>query len=319
LAITVILSVLTVGGLKALFATVMRPDFTGDELVYSMRPLMTANNARLVQQADLSDPSKMAPELQLDAIKKRGMLRVGVFTDRLPFVFLNGAGQLVGFEVEMAQLLARDIGVEVEFVEIKDLRDVSRLLVTNRFDVAMAGMVVTPERIGDMLFSNPYLDETFAFVVKDHLREEFSSWANIRDLGPFTVAIPELPYFVERVRARAPSLKLEIVGTIKQIEDRMKDGTLDAIALPAERGSVLTLLYPKFTVVVPEPGIIKIPLAYPVAGRDQDWLRFINTWIDLKRRDGTVDALYAHWILGKQASKRQPRWSIIHNVLHWMD
>ena len=180
-------------------------------------------------------------------------------------------------------------------------------------------MVVTPERAGEMLFSEPYLDETLAFVVKDHLREEFSSWANVRDLGVFPVAIPDSPYYVEQIKRRAPALKLELVDTINQIEDGLKKGTFDAVALPAERGSVLTLLYPKFTVVVPEPGIVKIPLAYPVARRDQDWVQFVNTWIELKRRDGTIDALYDHWILGKQAGKRQPRWSVIRNLLHWVD
>jgi Na+/H+-dicarboxylate symporter/ABC-type amino acid transport substrate-binding protein len=318
LAITVILSVLTVGGLRALFTTVMRPNFAGEELVYSMRPLMTANNARLVTETDLGE-SKMPAGSLLDVINKRGILRVGVFTDRLPFVFLNGAAQLVGFDVEMAQLLARDMGVKAEFVEIKDLHEVPRLLAANQLDVVMAGTVVTPERIAGLLFSNPYLDETFAFVVKDHLREKFSSWASVRNLGGFSVTIPRLPYFIEKVRARAPSLKLEIVGTITQIEAGMKDGTLDAAALAAERGSVLTLLYPKYTVVVPEPGIIKIPLAYPLAGHDQDWLRFINTWIELKRRDGTIDALYGHWILGKQAVASKPRWSILRDVLHWVE
>jgi len=193
------------------------------------------------------------------------------------------------------------------------------LLATGRLDLAMAGIVVTPERAGEMLFSEPYLDETLAFVVKDHLREEFSSWANVRELGAFSVAVPNLPYYVEQIRRRAPALKLELVDTINQIEDGLKKGTFDAVALPAERGSVLTLLYPKFTVVVPEPGIVKIPLAYPVARRDQDWVQFVNTWIELKRRDGTIDALYDHWILGKQASKRQPRWSVIRNLLHWVD
>jgi len=56
-----------------------------------------------------------------------------------------------------------------------------------------------------------------------------------------------------------------------------------------------------------------------VAHRDQDWAYFLNTWIELKRRDGTIDALYGHWILGKQAGKRQPRWSIMRDVLHWVD
>jgi ABC-type amino acid transport substrate-binding protein len=107
--------------------------------------------------------------------------------------------------------------------------------------------------------------------------------------------------------------------SIKQIEDGLKNGTFDAVVLPAERGSVLTLFYPKYTVVVAEPGIVRIPLAYPVAARDQNWASFLNTWIELKRRDGTIDALYGHWILGKQTGKRQPRWSVIRNVLGWVD
>jgi ABC-type amino acid transport substrate-binding protein len=226
---------------------------------------------------------------------------------------------LVGFDVEMAQLLGRDLGVKAEFIEIKELSELPRLLAANRFDAAMTGIVITPERATGMLFSDPYLDETFAFVVKDHLREEFSSWANIRNLGAFAVAIPDLPYFIERVKARAPELKLEIVDSIGSIDEGMKAGTLDAMALAAERGSVLTLLNPKYTVVVPEPGIIRIPLAYPLARRDQEWVQFVNTWIELKRRDGTIDALYGHWVLGKQAGKRQPRWSIVRDVLHWVE
>lgn len=52
-------------------------------------------------------------------------------------------------------------------------------------------------------------------------------------------------------------------------------------------------------------------MTYPVARRYQEWAHFINTRIELKRRDGTIEALYGHWILGKQAAKRQPRWSIM--------
>ena len=138
----------------------------------------------------------------------------------------------------------------------------------------MTGAAVTPERAGEMPFSEPYLDETLAFVVKDQLREEFSSWASIRDLGAFPVGVPDLPYYIDRVKTRAPALKLQVVDTTKQIEDGLKEGRFDAVVFPAERGSVLTLLYPKYTVVVPEPGIVKIPLAYPVARRDQDWASF---------------------------------------------
>jgi Na+/H+-dicarboxylate symporter/ABC-type amino acid transport substrate-binding protein len=319
LVITVVLSVATLGGLRMLFNTALKPTFAGEELVYSMRPLMIHQEARLIKQADLSDAVEKPAGSVVDSIKKRGVLRVGVSAYRLPFVFVNRKHSLVGFDVEMAQLLGRDLGVKVEFIEIEDMPALPRLLATGRVDLAMTGFAVTPERASEMLFSEPYLDETLAFVVKDHLRDQFSTWTDIRELGAFPVAIPNLTYYTDQVRTRAPELKLTLVDTIAQIEADLKRETFDAVAMPAESGSVLTLLYPKYTVVVPEPGIVKIPLAYPVARRDQEWAQFINTWIELKRRDGTIEALYGHWILGKQAGKRQPRWSIIRNVLHWVE
>ncbi len=45
---------------------------------------------------------------------------------------------------------------------------------------------------------------------------------------------------------------------------------------------------------------------------------FINTWLELKKRDRTIDALYDYWILGKNAVPQQPPWSVLRNVLHWV-
>jgi Na+/H+-dicarboxylate symporter/ABC-type amino acid transport substrate-binding protein len=319
LIITVVLSAALLGGLRTLFSTALKQSFAGEELVYGMRSLMNFSEPRIVKQADLRNDAGGETSSILNAIKKRGVLRVGVFTDRLPFVFLNREQKLVGFDVEMAHHLARDLGVKVEFVELEALAALTPLLAAGRIDLAMTGLPVTPERAGEMSFSAPYLDETLGFVVKDHLRDRFSSWANIRELGSFAVKIPNLPYYVDQIRRRAPTLKLDLVETLNEIENGLRQATLDAVVLPAERGSVLTLLYPKYTVVVPEPDTVKIPLAYPVARRDQEWTQFVNTWIELKRRDGTVDALYGHWILGKHADKREPRWSVIRNLLHWVD
>jgi hypothetical protein len=62
---------------------------------------------------------------------------------------------------------------------------------------------------------------------------------------------------------------------------------------------------------------VQVPLAYPVA--DAEMAAFVNVWIDLARKDGTIQSLYDHWILGRTAAPRAPRWSIIRNVLHWVD
>ena len=94
---------------------------------------------------------------------------------------------------------------------------------------------------------------------------------------------------------------------------------LDAILFTAERGSAWSLLYPKYSVTVPGPGRVGVPLAYLVGRRDQEMARFVSTWIELKKNDGTIEELFEYWIKGKNASKQTPRWSVIRDVLHWVD
>ena len=67
--------------------------------------------------------------------------------------------------------------------------------------------------------------------------------------------------------------------------------------------------------VVPEPGRVKVPLAYAVSLGNGAMVRFLNTWIQLKRKDGSIDALLQHWILGRDA--RKTKRSVLHDVLGW--
>jgi ABC-type amino acid transport substrate-binding protein len=182
-------------------------------------------------------------------------------------------------------------------------------------DMAMSGVVISPERATSVLFSAPYVDETLAFVMPDHLRDHFTDWSTIRELGAIRVAMPNSPAYIRVVKARAPNVEIVPLNNFNEIFAR---DDVAAYVLPAERGSVLTLLNPAYSVVVPRPDTIKLPIAIGVARRDERWAAFINTWLELKRRDGTIDALYRHWILGQQAAPRTPRWSVIHNVLGWM-
>lgn len=48
-------------------------------------------------------------------------------------------------------------------------------------------------------------------------------------------------------------------------------------------------------------------------------MEFVSNWIELKRKNGTIDSLYEYWILGGGSRDREPRWSIILNVLGWVE
>jgi Na+/H+-dicarboxylate symporter/ABC-type amino acid transport substrate-binding protein len=315
--ITVALTAATLGGLRLAFGALLAQGFEGAGIVYGMRPLRAVPDAPLIAAAAAGGAADAGLPV-LAAIHARGRLRVGVFTDRLPYAFLNREGRLTGFDVEMAHQLARDLGVALDFVRLGDRADLPPMLESGALDVVMTGVPATPERASQMLFSQPYLDETLAFVVKDDLREEFSSWARIRELGTMGVAAPNVPYYLAAIREHAPSLRLE-VKDVQEIERGFQRGTLDAVVLGAESGSVRTLLYPQYSVVVPDTDIVRVPLAYPLARRDLAFASFINTWIELKRRDGTIDALHRHWVLGRDAVVKRPRWSVLRDVLHWVN
>ena len=253
----------------------------------------------------------------LETIEARKVLRVGYLPESLPFAFFNQRGDLVGFDIELAHRLAREMSVTLAFVPVDRTR-MAEQLADGYCDLVMSGVAVTTNRARQLLFSDSYLDETLAFVVPDDQREQFMTWDAIRDRGALTIAVPDLPYYVNKLRELLP--RAMVRAATEGIESMFDPAAArgDALALPAERGSAWTLLYPEYSVVVPGPEQIRVPLAYPIGRNDERLASFVNTWIALKRKDGTLDAAYKHWILGQDAGPRQPRWSIIRDVLHWV-
>jgi hypothetical protein len=70
-------------------------------------------------------------------------------------------------------------------------------------------------------------------------------------------------------------------------------------------------------VAIPEPGRVKVPLAYALPPGDTALAGFVDTWIRLKHHDGTIDELFQHWILGRPVRNRVPRWSVLRDVIGW--
>ena len=315
ITITLALTVVTIGGARVLFAQALQQRYTKDQVLAGMHLLRTPLPAVVHRQPE--PPPATSGGALLDDIRGRGTLRVGYLPNSLPFAFFNANEDLVGLDVELAHRMASDLSVGLEFVAL-DRDGLANRLETGFCDIVMSGVVVTPQRASTTLFSVSYLEETLGFLVLDERRTAFEDWTSIKNAGPLVVAVPDIPYYVDRVRELIPSVKLRKVEDITALLASASPD-VDAIALPAERGSAWTLMYPRYTVVVPTPSRIRIPLAYPLARNDQAFARFVNTWVQLKIKDGTIDELYEYWILGRRAEGKAQRWSIIRNVLHWVD
>ncbi len=312
---TAVLVILVIGGARVLFTTGLSREYSKDKVLASMQLLHEPVDATVARTPSAPPATNLPP---LETIDVRKVLRVGYLPDALPFAFFNDGGEMVGFDVELAHRLAREMGVTLAFVPVDRERLVEQLA-EGYCDLVMSGVAVTTNRAREVLFSDSYLDETMAFVVPDDQRERYASWDAIRAQGALTIAVPDVPYYVLKLRELIPHAVIQVHGGgIGQLFDRAAT-TADALALPAERGSAWTLMHPEYSVVVPGPDPIRVPLAYPIGKHDERFASFVNTWIALKRKDGTLDAAYRYWILGQDAAPRQPRWSIVRNVLHWIE
>ncbi len=314
--ITVVLTAVVVGGSRLVLQVALNRPYNKDTILTGMRATRDRGTARVFRVGDSIPPLPPLSSSVLERIRQRSVVRVGYFEDSLPFAFFNRRGELVGLDIEMALQLAQDLEVKAELVPI-DRGILDTGLNPADCDVVMSGAAVTADRALHVQYSTPYLHETVAFIVPDHLAAAFSDWPSVRAMGRLRLGVPRAPYFLRRVHEELPDVEIVPIDRMDQLF-MPHDPPLDAFVATAERGSAYTLLHPEYSVAVPKPRPLQVPLAYVIAGRDASMLSMMNTWIELKRSDGTIDELYKYWILGQDNTSRAPRWSIVHDVLHWL-
>jgi polar amino acid transport system substrate-binding protein len=96
----------------------------------------------------------LAATSMIEEVKRRGTLRVGMSTF-VPWAFRNRAGELIGYEIDVANRLAQDMAVRAEFVPTAWDGIVPALL-AGRFDAIIGGMSITPARNLNANFTSAY-------------------------------------------------------------------------------------------------------------------------------------------------------------------
>lgn len=102
----------------------------------------------------------------IEAIKKAGKIRIGVFGDKPPFGFVDENGKNQGYDIYLAKRLAKDLlGDEnkIEFITLEAANRVEYLL-SNKVDIILANFTVTDERKQKVDFAKPYMKVSLGIV-----------------------------------------------------------------------------------------------------------------------------------------------------------
>jgi len=313
--IAVIIVAVALVGTRTLLASSIDTLYRKDRLLTGMH--LTRSPVAVIVRDSTRAPAG-DPTLGLERIRQRGTLRVGFVRDQLPFAFYNLRGDLVGMDVELAGLLARDLGVpSVEFIAARR-QDLTDLLERGVVDVVMT-VPYLAELLPRLRYAAPSFEGVIGLVTRDERRHDFASIDDLRRAGRLTIGIAadNLGY-EERVRELLPGSEVRFVS-LESPQDFFlgRRPEIDAMAMLAEVGSAWSLLYPQYSVTVPQPNPLKVPAGIATRKDDRELAEFIDRWLVLQRSSGAIQQAYNYWVMGQGTEQRRPRWSILRNVLGW--
>lgn len=102
----------------------------------------------------------------VEEIQADGTIRIGVFSDKAPFGYVDQNGNYAGYDVYFAERIAKDLGVEVEYVSTEPASRVE-FVETGKVDLILANFTVTPERAEKVDFCLPYMKVALGIVSPD--------------------------------------------------------------------------------------------------------------------------------------------------------
>lgn len=102
----------------------------------------------------------------LDDITEAGKVRIGVFSDKAPFGSVDSEGNYVGYDILYGERIAKDLGVEVEWVPV-DASARVEYLQSDKVDIILANFTVTAERAEKVDFADPYLQVSLGVASPD--------------------------------------------------------------------------------------------------------------------------------------------------------
>jgi len=223
-------------------------------------------------------------------IKKSGVLKVGAQVAQVPWGFSDKDNKLTGYDIEFAEMLAKDLGVKPEFTPVTVANRTAALL-TGQVDVLAAVVTILADRQKVVLFSRPYSYLETVLIGKTSL----PAMKGYADLKGLRISVPR-----GSVQDSAMT-KANSGATVQRFDDdaaavqALLSGQVDlAGAAHTQLGSIAQIAGAgKYD--------IKLVVARGYQGAavrpgEREWADYINAFIARKIASGELGALYKKWI-----------------------
>jgi len=238
----------------------------------------------------------LSSESVIESIKEEGVIKIGLSLFR-PWSMRDLNGELVGFELDVGRELAKDMGVEVEFIPTS-WDGIIPALVSGKFDVIISGMSITPQRNLTVSFSDPYAFSGMTIMANTAMTEGFTledynspdvTFAARRGATPATVIAAMFP--------EAELLLFDEDGaSTQEVLNGNAHATMASEPLPSEEAR----RYPDILNVPFSQSFMAAGEAFALRKGDPDAENFFNNWIGTKTRTGWLKERNDYWFKGNE-------------------
>ncbi len=235
----------------------------------------------------------------VEDILERGKIIVGLSTF-VPWAMRNKKGEMIGFEIDVANQLAKDMGVEAEFVPTA-FDGIIPALLAKKFDVIITGMVIKPQRNLTVNFSRPYAYLTVGMAANKKMAEEMGLETEDDWNSPkVTLTIKRGTAPGETAARKFPKARVRQFDDDAQALQDVLNGNAHAFLTSEPKPTHYVLdnpevLYHPFGIGPFDPSAS----AFAVRKGDPDALNFFNNWILYRSLDGWLEEAHDKWFKGR--------------------
>lgn len=219
------------------------------------------------------DGAAQSSARSLDEIRKSGKLKVAVFSDKAPFGYVDQDGKYQGYDVYLAERLAKDLGVETEYTAVDPAARVD-VLVSNKVDVVLANFTVTDERAEKVDFAKPYMKVALGVV-----SPEGAKITDVTQLSGKTLIIAKGTTAETYFEKNHPEVTLQKYDQYADAYNALLDGRGDAFSTDNTEVLAWAQVNKGFTVGITELGDTDT-IAPAVQKGNSELLDFINEEIE---------------------------------------
>ncbi|WP_171750591.1 transporter substrate-binding domain-containing protein [Vibrio sp. RE88] len=237
-------------------------------------------------------PTLASETPNLDKINERGTLRVGMSTF-VPWAMRDKQGDLIGFEIDVAERLAADSGWKVEFVPTA-WDGIIPALLAKKFDVIIGGMSVTPERSKSVLFTTPYSHSGVQVAANKELASGFSEMSDFNSRR-IKIAARRGAFTVQVAREAFPKAKILQFDDDAQAFQEVLNGNAHAVIASSPKPEHEAVKNADKLFIPFNERLSKGNEAFAVRLGESDKQAFFDQWIQARTEDGWLEQRYEYW------------------------